>query len=135
MPFCFLGRFSNIKGLCFWAGGGFRLSKVGREADKDRKPAAAGHCVRKKFGVYSVSPGARKGKMLVFLASFIAVVSSQLLLFSACSPEINSEYSVELPIIQKINVVISHESCRRRRGRKSETKESRKNCIIQPDLH
>jgi len=87
------------------------------------------------FGVYSVSPGARKGKMLLFLASFIAVVSSHCSLFSACSPEINSDCSTELPSIQNINVMLSRESCRRRTGRKRETKESRENGTIQPDLY
>lgn len=41
-----------------------------------------------------------------FLASFIAVLSSHLSVFSVCHPEINSDYSTELPIFQKINAMM-----------------------------
>lgn len=66
------------------------LRRVSREAKIGNLQQLGIVCeVKAAHLVLSVSPEARKGKMLLFLALFIALVYSQLPLFSACSPEIN----------------------------------------------
>lgn len=81
------------------------------------------------FSVYCVSPETIKGKILPFLASLTAAITSHLSAFSSSSPKVNSSCWVELPTYWKISALVSQGSCRRSTGRKAE-----RNCTNQPDL-
>lgn len=108
MPFCFLGKLPNIKKeALFSAGGGFGQRKDSRKAKTGNMEQLGIVRQEAATSVFTVClQELEMPRYFYFLASFIAVISSHLSVFSVCHPEINSDYSTELPTFQKINAMM-----------------------------